>query len=92
MDIETFKQQLIADGYLEIVDKTLEPGTIIDTHTHPFDVRALVLEGEATITCHGEAPRTFRPGDILELEANRPHSEHYGPNGYRFLVGRRYPA
>ena len=31
-----------------------------------FDVRALVLEGEATITCHGEAPRIFRPGDILK--------------------------
>lgn len=92
MDIEAFKRQLIADGYLEIVEKTLEPNFFIDTHSHPYDVRALVLAGTATITCSGEAPRVYRTGDILELEAGREHVERYGPEGYTFLVGRRHPG
>ncbi len=92
MDIEGFKKQLVADGYLEIVDKTIEPNLFIDTHTHPYDVRALVVEGSATITCSGEPGRSFGPGDVLELEAGREHTEAYGPQGYRFIVGRRYPG
>ena len=92
MDIEAFKRQLIADGYLEIVDKTIEANLFIDTHTHPYDVRALVLEGSATIALSGDEGRTYRPGDILEVGAGREHTEAYGPDGYRFLVGRRHPA
>lgn len=92
MDIEAFKRDLIADGYLEIVEKTIEPNHVIDLHSHPYDVRALVLSGSATIACSGEAPRVYRAGDILEVEAGREHTEHYGPDGYAFLVGRRHPG
>jgi quercetin dioxygenase-like cupin family protein len=90
MDIEAFKRELIADGYLEIVEKTIEPNHMIDLHSHPYDVRALVLAGSATIACNGEAPRVYRAGDILEVEAGREHTERYGPDGYTFLVGRRH--
>lgn len=91
MDIEAFKRQLIADGYLEIAEKTMEPGLVIEAHSHPYDVRALVMAGTAKIACSGEAAREFRAGDILEVEAGQEHTEHYGPHGYTFLVGRRYP-
>jgi hypothetical protein len=33
---------------------------------------------------------TYRPGDVLEVAADVPHTEHYGPNGYTFLLGRRH--
>jgi len=35
---------------------------------------------------------TCRPGDVLEVELGREHSERYGPLGYTFLVGRRHPS
>lgn len=92
MDIEAFKRQLIADGYLEIVEKTIEPNLVIEAHSHPYDVRALVLAGTASIACGGEAAREFRAGDVLEVEAGREHTERYGPDGYTFLVGRRQPG
>ena len=57
----------------------------------PSDTVALVLDGEATIDCGGGA-RTFRPGDVLEVAADQPHTEHYGPKGYTFLLGRRHKA
>jgi quercetin dioxygenase-like cupin family protein len=91
IDTARFEAELRRDGYLEIVEKHVPANTVIDDHTHPYDVRALVLEGEATIACAGEAPRVYRTGDVLVVDAGITHTEHYGPDGYRFLVGRRYP-
>lgn len=86
-----FESQLRADGYDEILTKTLAPNVAIPLHTHPYDVRALVLDGEATIDC-GEGPRVYRPGDVLVVARDLPHSEVYGPAGYTFLLGRRHAA
>jgi quercetin dioxygenase-like cupin family protein len=86
---EAFEARLRAEGYDEILTKTLAPNVVIADHTHPFDVLAMVLEGEATIDC-GQGPRTYRPGDLLEVGRGVVHSEHYGPNGYTFIVGRRH--
>jgi quercetin dioxygenase-like cupin family protein len=86
---DAFEARLRAEGYDEILTKTLAPDVVIPDHTHPFDVLALVLDGEATIDC-GQGPRTYRPGDTLEVARGVVHSERYGPNGYSFLVGRRH--
>ena len=85
-----FEARLAREGYSETLVRTLEPNSVIGLHTHPFDVLALVLAGEATIDC-GAGPVTYRAGDVLELAAGVPHTEHYGPQGYTFLVGRRHP-
>ncbi|MCL4745944.1 MAG: hypothetical protein KJZ83_11060, partial [Burkholderiaceae bacterium] len=66
MNPESFREKLLADGYLDIETKSLEAGAFVDTHSHSFDVRALVLAGEATIDCGG-APTTYRAGDVLEV-------------------------
>ena len=88
---DAFEARLRAEGYDEILTKTLEPGIVIPDHSHPYDVLALVLAGEATIDC-GEGPRRYRPGDVLEVPADLRHSEAYGPQGYTFLLGRRHRA
>jgi quercetin dioxygenase-like cupin family protein len=88
MDIDAFKAQLTKDGYTEVQTKTMQAGSFVDEHTHPFDVRALVLAGEATLGCNGEK-KTYRAGDILEMAANTVHTEQYGDVPYEFLVGRR---
>jgi quercetin dioxygenase-like cupin family protein len=84
-----FEARLRAEGYDEILVKTVEAGLVIDLHSHPYDVLALVLDGDAQIDC-GAGPRTYRAGDILEVAGGQPHTEHYGPRGYTFLLGRRH--
>lgn len=91
MDHEHFREALRRDGYLDVETRSAPPGRFVDTHSHPFDVRLLVLDGSARITCGGEV-RDLAPGDVYELEANVPHTEQYGPQGYTFLVGRRHVA
>lgn len=86
---EAFEARLRAEGYEEILTRTLEADLVIPDHTHPYDVLALVLEGEATIDC-GEGPRVYRAGDALQVAAGVVHSEHFGPDGYTFLLGRRH--
>jgi quercetin dioxygenase-like cupin family protein len=86
-----FVSRLEREGFDEILTKTLEPDVVIGLHSHPYDVLALVLDGEATIDC-GSGARTFRRGDVLEVAADQPHTEHYGPKGYTFLLGRRHKA
>ncbi|MGB7184104.1 MAG: cupin domain-containing protein [Burkholderiaceae bacterium] len=88
MDVEAFKAQLTRDGYDEIVEKEMQAGVFIDEHTHPYDVRALVLGGSAVIACGGES-KTYAAGDIVEMAANTVHTEQYGDQPYKFLVGRR---
>jgi quercetin dioxygenase-like cupin family protein len=84
-----FSQRLVREGFLDTEVKTIEAGKVVGEHSHPFDVRALVLSGQATIDC-GAGPRTYRPGDIVDVAANVVHTERYGPDGYSILVGRRH--
>jgi quercetin dioxygenase-like cupin family protein len=86
-----FETALKRAGYLEIETKQVMPDVYNAPHSHPFDVRALVLEGEITLDSRGES-RTYRAGEIFEMAAGCDHSERYGPAGIRYLVGRRRPA
>lgn len=91
MDRAAFESELRRDGYDEILLREWEPSKQVPEHTHPFDTRAVVLEGEFTLTCEGKS-RVLRQGDVFAVAANTPHSESYGPAGARFLAGRRKPA
>ena len=51
---ETFKAEQHAIGCDEVVERRWEPGATVDTHTHPFSVRALVVQGEMWLTCGTE--------------------------------------
>jgi quercetin dioxygenase-like cupin family protein len=63
-------------------------GTVNDTHSHDFDAALLVLSGNITVTTE-QGTTTCRAGDTFELDNGIPHTEHIGPDGVRFLVGRR---
>ena len=68
--------------------RMLPPGTVVPEHAHPFDVRALVLNGEITLTFHG-VEHAFREGDIFVMPAGHAHAEAVGEAGVHYLVGRR---
>lgn len=91
MNADDFESALKRAGYQNVETKQTKPDFATQPHSHPFDVRALVLEGEMTLTSQGES-RTYREGEIFEMAAGCEHSERYGPAGARTLVGRRQPA
>jgi quercetin dioxygenase-like cupin family protein len=88
MDTTAFETNLKNAGYADIATSKGSANKVTTPHAHDFDVRALVLSGELTLTTDGVA-RTYRAGDVFEMAAGCIHSEHYGPDGSESLVGRR---
>lgn len=77
-----------ARGYEQVLEREWPPGTVLDTHTHPFAAAALVVRGEMWLTV-GEETRHLRPGQTFELDREVPHAERYGAEGAAYWVGRR---
>ena len=91
MDRAKFEAELRDAGYHEVVLREMAANELNPEHAHPFDARLLILDGEMTIACDG-AERTYRVGDTFAMAMQRRHSERSGPQGARYLAGRRHPA
>ncbi len=91
MSTAAFEQELRQLGFLEIETKSVERNKRVGDHSHPFDVRAKVIDGEITLICSGER-RTYRAGDVFTMDAGREHAEECGPDGVTYTVGRRRKA
>jgi quercetin dioxygenase-like cupin family protein len=91
MNRAEFEVELREQGYTDIVDRRMQENEINSEHSHEFDARLFVLEGEMTIT-RGGAQRTYRAGETFAMTAGCRHSERSGAEGVRYLAGRRYPA
>ena len=91
MDRTVFEAELREQGYNEVVDRRMEPSDVNRGHAHEFDARVLVLEGAMTIASEG-GEHTYRAGEFFAIPAGRPHSEAAGPDGVRYIAGRRYQS
>ena len=91
MNETEFETALKRAGYVDVERKQVPPDHVTEPHAHPFDVRALVLAGEVTLTSQGES-RTYRAGSVFEMAAGCEHSERHGSEGTKYLVGRRRAA
>jgi hypothetical protein len=89
LSLADFEASARADGYDELLERQWEPSMVLDTHTHPFDARALVTQGEMWLTQQGTA-RHLKPGDTFTLARDEPHAERYGPHGATYWVARRH--
>jgi hypothetical protein len=87
-DFDTFSSAAKASGFDEVLERSWEAHTWLDTHTHPFDVQALVTKGEFWLTVEGQT-RHLRPGDAFELARHVAHAERYGPQGATYWVARK---
>lgn len=85
---EAFRASALAAGFDEVLERHWAPGTVLDTHTHPFAVEAVVTQGEMWLS-HGGTTRHLRPGDRFTLAREVPHDERYGPEGATYWVARR---
>ncbi|MDD0808911.1 cupin [Curvibacter sp. RS43] len=83
-----FNADLATRGFTEVSTVQREAGGQMDEHTHAFEARALILEGDITIETQSGSQR-YQPGDIFHLQHEEPHAETYGPQGVRYRVGRK---
>jgi quercetin dioxygenase-like cupin family protein len=90
MDRMAFESALREQGYAEVVDRRMEANALNPEHAHEFDAHLLVLEGAMTIAAEG-SERTYRAGETFSMSAGCRHAEQSGPEGVRYLAGRRYP-
>ena len=87
MDRQTFEAELKRDGY-EIQTNTTPGAKVNPEHSHPFEVRAMVLKGALALTTGG-ATKTYKPGEIFTMPKGCLHHESYGDEGAVTLVGRK---
>ena len=87
---EAFAAEQRALGCDEVIERNWKPGTTVGTHTHPFAVRALVVQGEMWLTV-GEQVRHLRAGELFELAQAEPHAERYGAEGATYWAARSAP-
>ena len=88
-DFDTFSRQAQAEGFDEVIERHWDPLTVLDTHTHPFAVKALVTRGQMWLGMNGQT-RELKAGDCFELDRDVPHDERYGPEGASYWVARRH--
>lgn len=85
---ENFQSAALQEGFDEVIVRTWDPLTVLDTHTHPFGVKALVTQGEMWLTV-GDTTQHLQAGDRFELAREVPHAERYGPQGATYWVARQ---
>jgi hypothetical protein len=83
-----FETAALAQGYDEVLERRWAPATVLETHVHPFAVKALVVGGEMWLSV-GDQTRHLSTGDEFELERDVAHSERYGDQGATYWVARR---
>lgn len=91
MNAEQFKAGLAQDGFGAATAGDYSPRLINADHTHPFEVRGLVLSGEMVITGGGVIQRCG-PGDVFVMRLGETHREEVGSEGVRYLYGSRAAA
>ncbi len=88
MQQSEFITMLATEAYENVVTVEREPNGELGMHTHPFEAKALILEGDLHIQV-GDVEQFYKAGDVFHLNAEVPHMERYGPAGVKYLVGRK---
>ncbi len=88
MERNEFIDILAKEGFAEIVTVEREADGVLGVHAHPFEAKALILAGEIQLRI-GDTEQVHKSGQIFHLLPNVPHSEIYGPEGVKYLVGRK---
>ena len=84
----SFRAGLQAAGFPPPVAVERDATYRLGNHAHDFEAWALVTQGDITIEVAGTATR-FAAGRSFRLPAGTPHQEWAGPQGVRYLAGRK---
>jgi quercetin dioxygenase-like cupin family protein len=91
VNLVEFEPTLRQDGFDEIVIKELPAAAQNNSHGHSFDAKALILEGEITLTVDGVAT-VYPEGTVFYVPAGCLHQETVPAGGVRYLLGKRHAA
>ncbi|MBU3554295.1 cupin domain-containing protein [Polynucleobacter sp. UB-Piko-W3] len=89
MNQAQFIEMLQQEDYPDPVEVRQAPNGSLGEHSHPFAVKALVIDGSINITIQGNR-KTYSIGDVFQLGFEEPHSESYGPTGVVYLASRNH--
>jgi len=84
-----FEAAARAEGFDEVLVREWEPALVLETHRHPFAVKAHVARGGFWLS-EGEHTRHLGEGEGFELAREVPHAERYGSDGATVWVARRH--
>lgn len=85
-----FRKTLAEQGFDAPVEAVRDANFATTEHTHEFTASALILAGRITVVA-ATGTTTCGPGETFTLASGVPHHEEYGPEGARFLIGKRVP-
>jgi quercetin dioxygenase-like cupin family protein len=88
MTKEQFLSMLVLDGFPEPILVEREADGFLDDHTHPFEVKALVVSGQIDLVVDG-VRTSYISGELFHLLENQVHTERYGNNGVQYLASRK---
>ena len=86
---ESYKAARLAEGFDEVAERIWTSDAVAATHTHPFSVKAMVVQGEMWLTV-GQETQHLRLGDTFELDREVPHAERYGASGATYWAARKH--
>jgi quercetin dioxygenase-like cupin family protein len=90
MSPSEFRTCVTEEGFAPPVEVVREPNGFLGTHSHPFEAKALILQGEIQIGI-GAVTTLYRPGDVFHLSLAQDHWERYGTEGVVYLSARKQP-
>lgn len=88
MKPEVFLEKLVKESFPAPVLVERAVGEFLDSHSHPYEVHALVIDGQIDITING-IKTTYLAGDGFHLLPNQIHTENYGAKGVKYLASRK---
>jgi len=89
LTFETFAAAAKTRGFEEVLERKWQPSRVLDAHTHPFAVKALLVQGEMWLVVENHEQHLL-PGDAFTLERGVPHIERYGAEGATYWAARRH--
>jgi len=88
MKTATFLALLASEGFPEPIEVVRDRNGVTEPHSHPFEAKALILEGQIDIVVNNQRT-VYLAGDIFHIMPNQVHTESYGSKGVKYLVGRK---
>jgi len=88
MNQETYFKLLAEKNFPSPICIVRDQGGFADLQSFPFEVLALVLEGQIDIVIQG-IKSAYLPGDTFYLAPNQLHAQNYGSKGVKYLASRK---
>ena len=88
MNEEQFLKLLQQEGFPAPVEVNQTPNESLGLHTHPFEVKALVIQGSIEIIVN-ERSAEYHQGEMFQLDFEQVHKESYGSEGVIYLASRK---